>query len=220
MAEPRPRVLALCGLDGVGKTSIFETLAGRYTSPDVVFIGRGPADAEDLIERSYPRRHHDFRDWIEGPFSTAMAIACAMDYAVYHRATLARLLDGSCARLFGRAPRAIVTDRHALCFLAYAASGGAPDSTALGILDAVAPPDLVFFIEVSGETIARRRSGERGHEFDDVRIQQAIHRGYQWALGRHRGEIVRIDNSGAFEDSVGRISAKIEEAIAPRAEAP
>jgi thymidylate kinase len=211
-------VFSLCGLDGVGKTSMFETLAKRYTSPDFVFVGRGPADAEDLIERSFPRRHRDFRDWIEGPFSAAMAIACAMDYAVYHRATIARLLDGSCARLFGRAPRAIVTDRHALCFVAYAASGGAPDPTAIGILDAVSPPDVVFLIEASEETIAHRRKGERTHEFDDPRIQQAVKRGYAWALGRHLGEIVRIDNSGAFDDSVRRISTRIEEAIAHRPE--
>jgi thymidylate kinase len=205
-----PPVIALCGLDGVGKTSLFEALHRHYQLSGFAFVGRGPADAEQLVERSFPRPFGDVRDWRTGEFFEAMAIACAMDYAVYHHATLARLRDGSCARLLGRAPAAIVTDRHALCFMAYAASAEVPQRTALKLLEAIPAPDLVLHIDAPASQISARRLGSEAHEFEHPDVQRALARGYEWVFGRYRGKLVRVDNSGPFAATMAHLVSHID----------
>jgi thymidylate kinase len=205
-----PPTIALCGLDGVGKSSLFEALHRHYRASGVAFIGRGPADAEQLIERSFPRSFTDVRDWQEGEFFDAMSIACAMDYAVYHHAALAPLLDASCVRLLGRAPRAIITDRHALCFIAYAASGEVPQRTALRLLETIPAPDLVVYVEAPPLLIAERRRDGKVHEFDHPDVQRSLARGYEWALRRYSGKLLRLENSGTFTASLSQLVAHID----------
>lgn len=207
-----PRVFALCGLDGVGKTSLFRALAERCSSPDYAFVGRGPNQAEATVERLFPRRWNDYRDWLQGNFAGAMALACALDYAAYHEVTIASLLRGTSAKLFGRDPLAIVTDRHALCFQAYARCIDPPSLPSLELLAGVPQPDVIFFVEISEGEAERRRQGE-AQLFEDPRAQAAERRGYQEALEDFEGELVRVDNSGPFEETLEFVQAEMEKRI-------
>src|SRR5688500_800501 len=137
----RPLMIAFCGVDGVGKTSLFRMLSERLKEPEFVFVSRGPSDSDRLIERRFPRLFGDWRDWVEGEHAEALALACAMDYGVFYDRQIKPLLAAG-----SQDPRAIITDRHAICVLAYASCNRSPTSLAATLREPLLVPALIFYL--------------------------------------------------------------------------
>jgi thymidylate kinase len=208
----RPTVFSLCGLDGVGKTSIFSALSQQLNGGDFGFVGRGPNDAEMEVESLFPRKYKDYRDWIEGDYANAMSFACAIDYCAYYRSVIQTLIDGASTERLGMPIQAVITDRHAACFKAYANAISPVDSMALTLLDQIPQPDVIIYIELSQDEIEKRQ-GKDKHEFEDSQIQRLVRGGYELVLSEYEGTLIRVDNSGTLADSVARIKSEIKKVL-------
>lgn len=206
----RPRVFALCGVDGVGKTSLFRMLSERLRGPEFAFVGRGPADAERMVERRFPRRFGDWRDWVEGEHSEALVVACALDYGVYYERAIRPLVEPDAGE--GPPPRAVLTDRHAICFMAFAHCNPSPNRLAVKLLGEFRPPDVIFYITLPEEVIQTRISAEAGRrvdEFENVNAQRRLGAAYEMLLPHYPSRVVVIDNSGTLEETCERLSAEV-----------
>lgn len=212
MSHPprRPRVFALCGVDGVGKTSLLKMLSAHLSGPEFVFVGRGPADAERLVERRFPRRFGDWRDWIEGEHSEALAVACAFDYGVYYDRAVRPLMQ--CEPRQATPPRAIITDRHAICFLAYAYCNPSPNRLAVRLLREFPAPDVVFYVTLPEEVIQARRElvvGRAADEFENLNAQRRLHAAYELLLSDYPARVIRVDNGGPLEPTFERLRTEV-----------
>ncbi len=198
--------IAMCGLDGVGKTSLFNLLSERITDDSFSFMRKGRVDSERMVERYMPRKYGDYRDWIQGPYSEAIALACAMDYCVYYD-------DSIKPKIEDYKTRVIITDRHAVCFIAYADINQTPNPIAIELLQSVTPPDIIIYITLSDKKVAERarNSGKPFDEFEDPRSQILQKQSYERLLPTYGPQVIKIDNGADIEDTYKKVLAHIEE---------
>lgn len=200
------RVVALCGLDGVGKTTLFRMLEERLDSGRFAFVPRGPADCERLVEAYVPRTFHDHRDWLTGLFSNAVAIACAMDFRRYYDTCIVPLL---------KAPEheVVITDRYAVCFRAYTNCTDAPDPIATAILDSVPLPDLVIHVTLEPDLIRERQSrrADGTNEFEHPEAQERLLHAYERFFRDSGCPVVQIANDGTTKETFARAVERITE---------
>lgn len=208
----QPLVFALCGVDGVGKTSLFSMMSEQLSGSDFCFVGRGPAEAERLVERRFPRRFGDWRDWLEGEHSEALAMACAIDYGIFYDRVIRPLVEPDASSPRENSPRAIIADRHAICFLAYAHCNSSPNPLAVTLLGTFPPPDIIFFVTLP-EQLVRARMGTDSErtpdEFENVNAQRRQLAAYESLLPRYPSRVIYIDNSDALDITCERVIAEI-----------
>lgn len=208
----RPLTIAFCGVDGVGKTSLFRMLSERLKEPEFVFVSRGPSDSERLIERRFPRLFGDWRDWVEGEHAEALALACAMDYGVFYDRQIKPLLEAERSEH----PRAIITDRHAICFLAYARCNRSPNSLAVTLLETFPPPDVIFYLTVPEDVVQERIKADPNHKFDEweaVEPQRLMLESYRKLLRPLSDRVINVDNTGPIDVTCERIAAEISNLV-------
>lgn len=205
MSTDRPKLVALCGVDGVGKTTLLRALEGVLPADRARVVGRGPAPCERLVERRFPRRFGDHRDWIAGDFARAVAVACAFDYVAHHEAAVAPLLAG------GGGIELVLADRHAACFLAYALCADDPDPVALELLRRVPEPDLILHVTLP-EAVNRARSAPGRVErdpFEHPDCQSRLKAAYGRVFASLRAPVVEVANDGPVGRTVEAALAAI-----------
>ena len=206
------RIFSLCGVDGVGKTSIFKMLSARMNREEFAFVGRGPADAERLVERRFPRRFGDWRDWVEGEHSHALAVACAFDYALFYERVLSPLVSRDSSAQYESRPKAVITDRHAICFLAYAHCNPNPNPLAVTLLETIEAPDVIFHVRLPEHLIAERMGNDPNRvedEFENINSQRRLLKAYETLLPHYPSKVVDVDASGSLDESCELIMAEV-----------
>lgn len=185
--------ISFCGVDGVGKTSILKMLAEDTSLEAICFVGRGPNDAESVVERYYPRSG-SIAEWYEGPFNEAIAIACAIDYLSYFESVILPVTSGNSENQFV----AIVTDRHTPCFKAFALINEKPSQIALDILSSIEEPDYIIYFNVDRELIESRAhlANEKFNEFEAKECQEKLLQAYGKVFNNTKSTIFQIGNTG------------------------
>lgn len=211
----RPLMIALCGIDGVGKTTLLRKLAETHRDNRYFFVGRGPADCERIVEQTIPRTFGDWRDWVEGPFAQALAVACAFDYVAYFNRVVAPMLSGPLVRMHGMtSPEAILTDRHAVCFQAFALCNSTPSTLALQLLKSVVPPDAVLYLTAPADLIEARRAGAPlESEFEHSESQRRQLGAYEKAFAEMSCPVIRIANVSELHSTCELVMRHIRELI-------
>jgi thymidylate kinase len=199
-------VISLCGIDGVGKTSIFKKLE---TEPElkgkVYFVGRGPAIAESTVEKCFPRKN-GIEDWYSGEFNQAIAISCAIDYVNYYNQVIRPVLEGSSTQY-----KLVVTDRHTPCFKAFTLINEQPSNISLQILDSVPAPEKVLFITLKEELIRQRMdsSSDDIHEFETKECQKKLLAAYVNLFESSDLDVESVSNDGSFEQTLNQVKSII-----------
>lgn len=208
----KPLFVALCGIDGVGKTTLLRRLAEQLCDSRYFFVSRGPADCERMVEKTCARHYHDWRDWIAGPFAEAIAVACALDYAIYYKRVVAPVLGEELAKLHGlTCPEVVIADRHAVCFKAYAMCNENPSRMALEVLESIPPPDLILHINLPMDTILTRRDATaRTDEFEHPEAQKRQLNAYERLFKAISCPVIRIDNTGPAEETCEMLVSHLE----------
>ena len=180
-------IVAFCGIDGVGKTTLFNWLSS-IGSEDMQFITRGPSVNEDLVASRYPRQYHHERDWIETDFGNAIAVACALDYTSYWKTSVEPLVQQE---------KIIFTDRYATCFQALCLAMTKPEMLGFNLLQTIKPPDLTVFIVASWKIVRERIEAKKSNnEFESAFCQSQFLHGYKELFrSRHDLNVITIDNT-------------------------
>jgi thymidylate kinase len=201
-------VVALCGVDGAGKTTLFRALQERGELPGVSFVGRGPDPAERFVTESFPREHGDERDWFESEFGNAVAIACALDFADHYHQRVLPLREESSL---------VVSDRYASCYIAYARAQRPVSTIAVSVLAGVPPPECILFLTAEWDVIRRRlanrpaRPARPGDEFELPSCQERFLEGYRRLFVDYPSRVVEIENGGTVDEALSRVVGILKE---------
>lgn len=189
MAE-KPVFVVFEGMDGCGKSTVGAMVAARL-------------GAEWLSPP--PAAFADFRNEIDGVYK-GRGLAQQLFYAstvAYASALVKEAKD---------AGNSVVMDRYAASTLAYdkiARDSGKPDAFWVeGVFSGVAVPDVVFYVEASGEIRKRRMEGrkEKGAtDEDSIQKETQLSQRYETVLkllGEHSWVVRRVKNETTPEECV------------------
>ena len=195
--------ISICGLDGVGKTTIFNELARRLEFQDFIFFPRFDRIIEKRTESALRDIYEVDKFWFSGSCGNAISLACGIDWYTNYHATIAPLL------LKGKS---IITDRSNICFLAYNIAQEYPNDITEKLLKSVRFPDIVVFLELE-ESIRLKRLSRRKYEYDSIEtseMQNKLFQGYEKILSSTiKSEVLRINNDN-LENTITLIFDKVK----------
>jgi thymidylate kinase len=193
-------LVALCGVDGVGKSTIVAALRQRPLFSDAAFLKKEDRRNLDLLKRWYDRDQNDFRDWNRGPFAELAAVGSALEFLHHNETAITPALLSH---------RLVVCDRHALCYAAFLAAV-APEVPHAALFRKVRKPDLIIWISVPSGCLSVRLDGRGGAEEDENSILSGILSDqYEKLIDSYSVASVRIDNSGAIVETVTAVESAI-----------
>ncbi|AUX08829.1 dTMP kinase [Halalkaliarchaeum desulfuricum] len=184
-------LVTLEGLDGTGKTTVWEALQPRY--PDAVFTHE-PTDSwyGDAVNRSIAADDAD-------------SLAELFLYTADHADHLSRVVRPALS-----AGKLVVSDRYSDSRFAYQGATLAaetdlerPMEYVRGIHSAFSrTPDLTLYFDLDPETAAERAGAT--NKFEQVEYLRAVRENYERLLSSEPGRFVRIDASRSPETVIER----------------
>lgn len=175
------RVIAVCGIDGAGKSTLVDGLVARLRQDGLAVTAarkRSRANVEAVEQLDHAEPGGDGagpgRDVASGPFADAVRWAHAFDFLRFY-------LD----EVQGAATELVVADRWTVCSITYAAAGTGFAEPVASLLAPVPRPTGVVYLDVpEDEAVARirRRGTQRANE--DAAILRACRAAYDEWLPR------------------------------------
>lgn len=196
------KLIAVCGADGSGKSTLVNAMERANLLPDCAYVRRssGQNGNRELVETMCPRPHGDGRDWIEGPFAEIVGVALAYDFLAHYAANISPRLGRSSV---------LVSDRYALCYEAYLKSIGASFRVD-ALFGGVRRPDLVLLVDAPiALSVDRCRKRGAVKDDEDPLVQERFRQAYLELLAGSYAPWVRIDNSGEIGASLDSIATHL-----------
>ena len=190
-------LVTLEGLDGSGKTTVWEALQGAY--PDAVFT-REPTDSwyGDAVRRSLSEDDAD-------------PIAEAFLYTADHAAHLRGVIRPALAE-----GKLVVSDRYSDSRFAYQGATlegeiKRPVEYVRGIHQPFSlPPDLTIYLDLDPETAAAR--SDAANKFERESFLARVRSNYEGLIDLEPERFVRVDATRSPEEVIAAAEAAIEDA--------
>lgn len=149
-------VVAICGVDGAGKSTLRQALADRLALPRVAFIAKDRRTSVELLEQYGFHKPDSRRNWINGPFAQCAAIATVFDFMYHYDQVIVPAMASH---------DYVICDRYKLCYQAYLAAVGA-EWPAHRFFGGVRPADLIIYLDLPAVRAAERyaRRGGAGED--------------------------------------------------------
>ena len=191
--DSRGLIVAICGIDGAGKSSIHAALQESSIAKNAEYYSfseRGNVlalDAAGTLQRDCSH-YHDAECW-----------AYCFDFLRYYQAQIVPRLEEASV---------LVSDRWAQCITAYCSSHLVRSEVG-NVLAPIVIPDLILYVDIEPH-IAHMRALERGRErFGKPLEQLALYReGYRKVLAPLSNRVLEIRNNN-LETSVQAAAAAI-----------
>jgi dTMP kinase len=196
----RGRLIAVCGIDGAGKSSLVAQVAARL-GPPVLAVRKDVRDAVERFERHAPPDAGDPDRWSGGPFAQCVAAASALDFLRHYERVIAPALA---------AGHLVLADRYAPCYRAYLRATRTP-------LDDAAPfaglpvPDLSVLVDVPVEVAVARHWARGGPSPDETpAVLTAVRGAYHALVAEEPGRWRILDNTKGFDEACALLQSWIE----------
>lgn len=196
------KLIAVCGVDGAGKSSLIRAYGERRPA---VATCHKTADANVQLTQRYHRRSEGSAarkaDWLSGPFALSIGAGAMFDFLGHY--------DRAIAKQLGRA-QTLLCDRYSPCFLAYLDGAGH-----VGVFDPllarVQPADHVIHVEVADELLQQRYdSRQEKNEDEFIELMQAFRAGYDSVYRRLGITPTIITNNADFNAAYRQFEAVVD----------
>lgn len=209
LPSQRGQLIAFCGIDGAGKTSLIARLEQDGVIPGAVYLRKERKTSINLVVEYGLNDESGGQNWAQGPFAENAATATALDFLHHYDKNIApRLAAGEL----------LVCDRYALCYEAYMYAVGA-EFPFPGIFKRLRRPDLLIYVDVPVEVVIRRFQMRGGATEDEQPEVMRRYRGAYLTLlpeQKKSSDTFVIENTEAFEDSYAVIKQRIQAFLSSR----
>jgi thymidylate kinase len=199
-------VVALCGVDGVGKTTLVEMIENRNLFPFAKYLKKDSSSISELVEK-YHRRTNGFYDWNSGSFAAAVAVGAALDWLSYYDRVIAPLLSEH---------QFLVVDRYLPCYASYLTCT-VPSIDPEALFHGTHPPDLVIMVDADDALLPDRylKRGGAGED-ENLQLMRMMRTGYARVI-RDQNLLTRhVRNEGSIEETYLEVVGHINELLACR----
>lgn len=158
----RAKIVAVCGLDGSGKSSLLKLLRDDPRFGRAVFVSKRSKENVNSVVQFCSDTEHPPDDYVRGPFAEAIRWAYAFDFLKFYEEEVLPHLGQEVL---------IISDRWSACSITYAEAGTGLGDEIYQLLGCVPPPDLTVYLDVSPDEAVRRivaRGGQNEHEHVDI----------------------------------------------------
>lgn len=182
---PAP-VIAICGIDGAGKSSLVRLLKGDRDFSGTAFIKKTEkGDFDRLVRLASPLGEMP-EAYLSGPFSEAIRWAHAFDYL--------RFFDNEIVPLLCTG-KPIIADRWSFCPITFGDVGTRLSAKLEAMLSCVPRPTLTIFLEVDEFTATERLNRRGPLEPDEhIALLRAYRLSYESYFSHYTGPLLRIRN--------------------------
>ncbi|MBS0031790.1 dTMP kinase [Chitinophaga sp. 22321] len=194
------KIIAFCGVDGSGKTSIVDYLHEQDFFDRALYIKKTFSRNVSVIKNYHHRNYNSNKDWVTGSFAEAVSYASCLDFLQHYHSCIAPNIG---------AYDFLVCDRHALCFAAYhLAVGGSMNMSDL--FEGVRVPDLYFFIDAPLSELENRYEKRGGASEDEsVEVMHIYRESYMRLLKETKIPVVWIKNDGSLEEVFEKVTTAL-----------
>jgi dTMP kinase len=200
-------IVAICGIDGSGKTSTCAALAAMPALDGARLVAKRDRRDVALLRALHPAEDHE-AGLLAGSYATAVRWAQALDFLRFYDQEVLPLLDAE-----PRGPL-LISDRWTVCSVAYADVGTGLGPRIAAALAPCRPADLVVYLDVPPEVAVRRIAGRGDGQADEsLAILQSYHDAYERWLPRLPSEVVRVAGDGR---SPPEVAALVLDAVTAR----
>jgi dTMP kinase len=198
-------IVAICGVDGVGKSTLYQGLRGRLVDrgDTIEFFTREKEDTDrlSLTNKYVLPSVQDEQPWLSGHFATIVGDGLLLDFLDSYQRRLLPAFE---------AGRVVVCDRYTPCFFAYIRAVSAHP-----VFEQVLQlqrPDLVLYLSAPAALLAERHTGRGGRQADeDPILQQHFDCAYRNYFASQQMNWVEIDAAQAPELVLQQSVEAIEE---------
>lgn len=202
----RGRLIAFCGIDGAGKSSLVRRLADEKAIAGAVYLHKERKTTTNAVIEYGESDESGWHDWSQGPFAENVAAATSIDFLHHYEREIApRLAQG----------KLLVCDRYVLCYDAFLRAVGSRFRLG-GIFERLHRADLLVYVDASVETVVKRYEARGGASEDEH--PEAIRRfreSYLAIIGeRPSDDTFVLSNEGTFEQAYEAVRRRIDEQVA------
>jgi dTMP kinase len=207
LSEPKLAVpvVAVCGIDGAGKTSTCASVGLQSELRGVAVVGKRDRRDVQLLRRLLPVAEIDEMNLLSGPYAEAVRWAHALDFL--------RFYDHDVLPRNGQA-WLVISDRWTVCSIAYADVGTDLGQQIAAALAPCRPADLIVYLDIDPEAAVHRiRQRGDGRPDESLAILRHYREMYERWLPRSGSEVVRI---GVGDRSASEVQRLATDAILTR----
>lgn len=195
------RLIAFCGIDGAGKSSLVDRLERDGAVGGAVFLRKARKTTVNLVTEYGPTDEGGRRNWIEGPFAENAAAATAIDFLHHYDEQVApRLAAGEW----------VVCDRYALCYEAYLLAVGSRFRFG-NIFGRLRRPDLLIYVDAPVTVVVQRHRLRGGATEDEhPEVMRRYRAAYLSLLDApDDGSTFILNNEGPFEQTYEHLRRRV-----------
>lgn len=197
----KTNIIAVCGVDGAGKTSLLKKLQSEINETENHFLFKDFKSNIKNVEKFHARLYNDGRDWTEGQFAKSAAIATSFDF-IYHYEKNILPLIGKTKNIF--------CDRYSFCYQSYLSSVGCEKEFINSFFSKIIQPDIIIYISIPMEIINDRYNMRGGAvENETTESIRLFKESYENQIPKSTVPVVEISNVGSFEESYEKFKSII-----------
>ena len=194
-------IVAICGIDGAGKTSTCAALAAAPTLTGARVVAKRDRRDVELLRARFPTAEDHESGLLQGSYAAAIRWAHALDFLRFYEHEVVPVVDEPL----------VISDRWTVCSIAYADVGTALGPTIGAALAPCRPADLVVYLDITPEQAVHRIAGRGDGQADEsLAILRRYHDAYDSWLPRLASTVVRID---VDDRAPAEVAARALEAI-------
>lgn len=202
-------VIAVCGVDGCGKSSLIRAYGERSGRDDLIIVHK-TTNANVQLTQGYHHRveaaEQRRADWLSGSFALSIGAGAMFDFLSHYKQHIEPHLNTSGS---GGAAT-LLCDRYTPCFLAYLYGTG-NERLFDQLFARVKPPTQVIHVDVAFEHLQQRYDARLEKNEDEfIELMMAFREGYDKVYERLGIEPVIITNNADFDSAYTEFSALID----------
>lgn len=194
-------IVAFCGIDGSGKTTLVERLRKDPRFRTAAFVKKEQKEDFERLLRLAPPSAPIPDAYLHGFFAHASRWAHALDFLRFYEKVVKPLEGG--------APL-IVSDRWSFCTITFADIGTNLKAEIEFILQSVPVPQLTFYLDVEPRVAIDRleRRGSLAHD-EHLDLLTAYGLAYERYFDKYQGALVRLEG-GSLEETYSYVLNALE----------